>query len=84
VDWLIFLTIYILDYHDMITTVTGKTRLRSASWRGSDIQPGQREWSIEDDGFLTARFAWQSQLARQAAGMGQQWLEAGADPLRTD
>ena len=76
----------LLDYNeDMITTVTGKNQITIPAKlaRQLDIQPGQRiDWSIGEDGVLTARLLpSRGEVARQAAGMGRQWLEPGADPI---
>ena len=69
----------------MITTVTGKNQITIPAKlaRQLDIQPGQRiDWSIGENGVLTARLLpSRGELARQAAGMGRQWLEAGEDPI---
>ena len=69
----------------MITTVTGKNQITIPAKlaRQLNIQRGQRiDWSVEEDGALTARLLpSRSELARQAAGMGRQWLEAGVDPI---
>jgi AbrB family looped-hinge helix DNA binding protein len=69
----------------MITTVTGKNQITIPAKlvRKLDIKPGQRiHWSIEKDGVLTARLLpSRSELARKAAGMGREWLEAGRDPI---
>jgi AbrB family looped-hinge helix DNA binding protein len=69
----------------MITTVTGKNQITIPAKlaRQLGIQPGQRiDWSIGDDGVLTGRLLpSRSELARQAAGMGQKWLKEGIDPI---
>lgn len=69
----------------MITTVTGKNQVTIPAKlaRHLGIQPGQRlDWSIGEDGVLTARLLpSRSELARQAAGMGRQWLEEGVNPI---
>ena len=75
-----------LDYDtNMITTVTGKNQITIPAKlaRQLGIQPGQRiDWSIGDDGVLNAQLLpSRSELARKAAGMGQQWLKEGMDPI---
>ena len=69
----------------MITTVTGKNQVTIPARlaRRLGIQPGQRlDWSIGEDGVLTARLLPnRAELAHQAAGMGRQWLEQDADPI---
>jgi AbrB family looped-hinge helix DNA binding protein len=75
-----------LEYNQvMITKVTGKNQITIPAKlaRQLGIQPGQRiDWSIEEDGVLTARLLpSRSELARQAAGMGRQWLETDMDPI---
>ena len=69
----------------MITTVTGKNQITIPAKlaRKLGIQPGQRiDWSVGEEGVLTARLLpSQSELARQAAGMGRQWLQDGVDPV---
>lgn len=69
----------------MITTVTGKNQITIPAKlvRALDIQPGQRiDWSIGEDGVLHARvLPSRGKLARQAAGMGRQWLQEGMDPV---
>ena len=69
----------------MITTVTGKNQITipAALARKLDIEPGQRiDWQIDEDGILIARLLpKRGELARQAAGMGREWLVDGADPV---
>lgn len=69
----------------MITTVTGKNQITIPTRlvRQLNIQPGTRfDWSIGEDGVLIARpLPHRSVLAREAAGMGRQWLPEGADPV---
>jgi AbrB family looped-hinge helix DNA binding protein len=69
----------------MITTVTGKNQITIPAKlaRQLDIQPGVRlDWSIGEDGVLIARLLpRRSDIARQAAGMGREWLPEGADPV---
>ena len=69
----------------MITTVTGKNQITIPAKlaRQLGIQPGQRiDWGIGDDGVLTARLLpSRGELARQAAGMGREWLGEGVDPI---
>lgn len=69
----------------MITTVTGKNQITIPAKlaRKLGIQPGQRiDWSVGEEGVLTARLLpSRSELARQAAGMGRQWLQDGVDPV---
>lgn len=69
----------------MITTVTGKNQITIPAKlaRKLGIQPGQRiDWSVGEEGVLTARLLpSRSELARQAAGMGRQWLGDGVDPV---
>ena len=69
----------------MITTVTGKNQITIPAKlaRKLGIQPGQRiDWSVGEEGVLTARLLpSQSELARQAAVMGRQWLQDGVDPV---
>ena len=69
----------------MITTVTGKNQVTIPARlaRQLGIQPGHRlDWSIGQDGVLTVRILpSRRELARQAAGMGRQWLGEGVDPI---
>ena len=69
----------------MITTVTGKNQITIPSRlaRKLGIQRGQRiDWSISGEDVLTARLLpSRGELARQAAGMGAEWLEEGVDPI---
>ena len=69
----------------MITTVTGKNQITIPAKivRMLDIRPGVRlDWGIDEDNELTVRLLPQrGQLARQAAGMGANWLSADADPI---
>ncbi|MEI2690494.1 MAG: AbrB/MazE/SpoVT family DNA-binding domain-containing protein [Anaerolineae bacterium] len=69
----------------MITTVTGKNQITIPAKLVSqlEIQPGTRlDWSVGKDGVLIARpLPSRGELARQAAGMGRQWLPEGADPV---
>jgi AbrB family looped-hinge helix DNA binding protein len=69
----------------MITTVTGKNQITipAALARQLNIESGQRiDWTIDDDGVLIARLLpRRGELARQAAGMGRDWLEDGVDPV---
>jgi AbrB family looped-hinge helix DNA binding protein len=69
----------------MITTVTGKNQVTIPAKLAKqlDIQPGTRiDWSIGEGGVLIARLLPpRAELARQAAGMGRQWLTEGRDPI---
>ena len=69
----------------MNTTVIGKNQIIIAAVlaRQLNIVPGQRiDWTIGDDSFLIARLLpLRTELARQAAGMGRDWLEDGVDPV---
>jgi bifunctional DNA-binding transcriptional regulator/antitoxin component of YhaV-PrlF toxin-antitoxin module len=69
----------------MITTVTGKNQVRIPAElaRRLGIEAGQRiAWEIGPEGALIGRLvASRGQLARQVAGMGRDWLEAGQDPI---
>ena len=69
----------------MITTVTGKNQITipAALARQLNIESGQRiDWAIGDDGILIARLLpRRGELARNAAGMGRDWLENGVDPV---
>ena len=69
----------------MITTVTGKNQITIPAKiaRALEIQPGTRlDWEIGADGALIVRLLpRRGQLAREAAGMGREWLPAGSDPV---
>jgi AbrB family looped-hinge helix DNA binding protein len=69
----------------MITTVTGKNQVTIPAKLAKqlDIQPGARiDWSIGEEGVLIARLLPpRAELARQAAGMGREWLIEGRDPI---
>lgn len=67
----------------LVSTGKNQITIPAKLARQLDIQPGQRiDWSIGEGGVLTARLLpSRSELARQAAGMGRQWLEAGVDPI---
>ncbi len=69
----------------MITTVTGKNQITipAALARKLNIEPGQRiDWQIDENGVLIARLlAKRGDIARQAAGMGSEWLDEGFDPV---
>ncbi|HID50596.1 MAG TPA: AbrB/MazE/SpoVT family DNA-binding domain-containing protein [Anaerolineae bacterium] len=69
----------------MITTITGKNQVTIPAKiaRALDLRPGTRlDWIISEDGVLIVRpLPSRSQLAREAAGMGKNWLPAGADPV---
>jgi AbrB family looped-hinge helix DNA binding protein len=69
----------------MITTVTGKNQITIPAKLVNqlNIQPGTRiDWAIGENGVLIARLLpSRSELARQAAGMGREWLTEGADPV---
>jgi AbrB family looped-hinge helix DNA binding protein len=69
----------------MITTVTGKNQITIPAKlaRKLNIEPGQRiDWQIGEDGILIAKLLpSRGQLARQAAGMGREWLSEGEDPV---
>ena len=69
----------------MITTVTGKNQITipAALARKLNIEPGQRiDWQIGEDGVLIAKLLpKRGEVARRAAGMGKEWLEAGDDPV---
>jgi len=67
------------------TTVTGKNQITIPAKLAKrlDIQPGTRiMWSVSDDGALIAQpLPHRGVLARQAAGMGREWLSENADPV---
>lgn len=69
----------------MITTVTGKNQITIPAKLVSqlNIQPGTRiDWTLGEDGVLIARLLpSRGELARQAAGMGREWLTPGVDPV---
>ena len=69
----------------MITTVTGKNQITIPATlaRKLNIEPGQRiDWQIDENGVLIARLlAKRGDIARQAAGMGSEWLDEGFDPV---
>ena len=69
----------------MITTVTGKNQITIPAKlaNAAGIRPGTRiDWSLSDEGVLIARMLpSRGGLARQAAGMGRQWLPPGHDPV---
>lgn len=69
----------------MITTVTGKNQITIPAdlARKLNIEVGQRiDWQIGPEGVLIGRLLpSRGQLARQVAGMGRGWLEAGQDPI---
>ena len=69
----------------MITTVTGKNQISIPAKiaRSLDIQPGTRiDWTIDVGGALIVRLLpRRSQLARELAGMGKEWLPANYDPI---
>lgn len=77
--------IALITIGSMITTVTGKNQITIPAKLAKqlDIQPGTRlDWSIGEEGMLIARLLpRRSDLARQAAGMGRQWLPEGATPV---
>jgi len=69
----------------MITTVTGKNQIAfpaELAWK-LNIEPGQRiDWQIGENDILIARLLpRREELARQAAGMGREWLNKGVDPV---
>ena len=49
-----------------------------------DLQRGARlDWSLGEDSMLVARpLPRRGELARKAAGIGQQWLKPGDDPVK--
>jgi AbrB family looped-hinge helix DNA binding protein len=69
----------------MITTITGKNQVTIPAKivRALDFQPGTRlDWRIGENGVLIVRaLPSRSQLAQKTAGMGKNWLPAGADPV---
>ena len=69
----------------MITIVTGKNHITCPAKlvRALDIESGiQLDWSIDENNALTVHLLPpRGQLARQAAGMGIEWLPADADPV---
>jgi AbrB family looped-hinge helix DNA binding protein len=69
----------------MITTVTGKNQVTIPAKLAKQlgIQPGARiDRSIGEEGVLIARLLPpRAELARQAAGMGHEWLVEGRDPI---
>lgn len=69
----------------MITTVTGKNQITIPAKlaRSLEIQPGTRlDWSIGAHGELVGHIILErGALARKTAGMAQQWLDEGADPV---
>ncbi|NHZ72285.1 MAG: hypothetical protein GWP17_04265 [Aquificales bacterium] len=70
----------------MITTMTEKDQITIPAKivKVLDIRVGTRlDWAIdEENNVLTVRLLPQrGQLARQAAGMGAEWLPADADPV---
>jgi AbrB family looped-hinge helix DNA binding protein len=69
----------------MITTVTGKNQVTIPAElaRKLNIEVGQRiDWQVGPEGMLIGKLLpSRGQLARQVAGMGRDWLEAGQDPI---
>ncbi|HEY52047.1 MAG TPA: AbrB/MazE/SpoVT family DNA-binding domain-containing protein [Caldilineae bacterium] len=69
----------------MITTVTGKNQITIPAKlvRRLNIRSGTRiDWSLgEDDELIAKPLPSRGSLARQAAGMGRDWLTADDDPI---
>lgn len=69
----------------MITTITGKNQVTIPAKiiKALNLQPGTRlDWHIGEGGALIVRpLPSRSQLAREAAGMGKDWVPARADPI---
>jgi AbrB family looped-hinge helix DNA binding protein len=69
----------------MITTVTGKNQITIPAKlvKELNIQPETRlDWTVNDEGMLLARLLPpRAEVARQAAGMGREWLPPGVDPV---
>lgn len=76
----------LLDYYwPMITTVTGKNQITIPVRivRALDIQPGTRlDWSVDDQGALVVEILpHRGVLARRAAGMAKEWVDAKSNPI---
>ena len=69
----------------MITTVTGENQVTIPAELVHElgIKVGTRlEWSKSQNGELRVRLLpGRGDLARRLAGIGQEWLSAGADPI---
>ena len=70
----------------MITTVTGKNQVTIPAKLAKqlEIEAGTRlDWSTyEDDTIIVRILPRRGVLARQLAGMGQEWLTEDDDPIR--